>query len=170
MKHSDLRDRLRNADPGLIKFCENFCRKDFVCDSPSDDEKKILAILSGDEISKAQFVEHLRHEQTRNLFESASYYRSFFDRFSSYVNSRVHREKHKWLYREKDLKNVYRDVQKSDEKIRKMEQFRQNNPLIHASSKALESPTFEADLLSVISSIESIISEYIKNVSIEMIA
>lgn len=169
MWHPDLRAHLRSAAPGLSCFCENYCRNDFACITPTSKEQKIIAILSGDEPSKMQYVQYLRHQQTRNLFESASYYRAFFDRFSSFVASRIQGKKHTWLYREKDLKEVYKCVSGARDNIRKLENIRQNNPLIHASSTILESPAFEADLTFVIESIDEIISDYLDSVSIEEI-
>lgn len=170
MWHPDLRRHLQLAAPGLSRFCENYCRADFIKIEPTNSESKVIALLSGDESSKMQYAQYLRHQQTRNLFESASYCRAFFDRFSSYVFSRVQGKKHTWLYKENDLKNIYKSVDGSGAKIRRMEELRQNNPLIHASSKVLDSPTFEADLAYVVDSINEIISEYLESISIDQIS
>lgn len=170
MWHPDLRKHLEIEEPGLSFFCETFCRADFVRIPPSDAENKTIAILSGDEPSKTQFAHYLRHHQTKNLLESASYYRAFFDRFSSFVWSRVQKKKHTWLYKERDLKEVYCSVAGSEEKIREMERLRQSNPLVHASSEILTNPAFESDLIFVVNSINEIITEYLNTIRIEAIS
>lgn len=169
MQHSDLRRHLQFTAPGLSNFCESYCHIDFVGIAPTNNEAKIIAILSGDKPSKMQYAQYLRHEKANNLFEGASYYRAFFDRLSSYIASRVQGKKHKWLFKENDLKVIYASVPNFNRVIRKIEKLRQDNPLIHASSKILESPTFELDLAFVIKSIDEIITHYLSTISLDKI-
>lgn len=168
--HYDLRQTLKKESPGLSYYIETYCRGNFCALSPSIAEKKVMAILRGDVSSKIQYVQFLRHQQTENLFESTSYYRAFFDRFSSLAKSKIQGTKLKWLHKEKDLKKIYEEVDGADKRIHEIEMLRQQNPLVHASSEILRSKTFKADLQYVLKTIDELISRFVSSIDIEDIA
>lgn len=167
MRHNDLRNLLKDEAPGLSLFCERYCREDFTRQQPSGFEAKAIKILKDDEPSKLQLIHYLYHTKTGNLFESASYYRAYFDRFSSLANHRVNGKKLQWLYKEKDLKSLYAHIDSSEKRIGRMERIRQSNPLIHASSETLGSPTCKEDLEFVIGAINEIMQAYLAGIELK---
>lgn len=167
MANQDLINCLKEVEPGLAKYCIEYCKADFTTLFPTEEEAKIILILHGDEKSKTQYIFSLFHSASGNELESAAYYRSFFDRFTSFVNSRVLGRRHKWLYKTSDLMKVYEQVNSSKDIINAAEKMRQDNPLIHASSKVIDSPSYKDDLVQMKRSLRKLIREYLEAIDLD---
>lgn len=154
MVHHDLLEYLQECDPAIYSFIDSFCLKKHGLVNVSETEEGLLDVLDGDRESKTQYVLYLYHESVGNIFESASYYRAFFDRFSSYVsNAKQKKKKMTMLYREKQLAPVYSDIERSEESIRFAEDLRQKNPLVHAGAETLRMDSARDDLKNMVKSL-----------------
>ena len=164
--HHDLLITLERAESGLYSFIERYCLPGSLpCFTISDIERKMIRVLDGDLNCKLQYVNQLLHKTTHNYFEYASYYRSFFDRFSSLYcaknttnNDKKKQHKIKWLYKEKELRPLYSAIEDSSIIIRNAEDLRQKNPLIHASSELIRD-TYIEDIEKVVQSLRGLIEQ-----------
>lgn len=130
MVHEDLLEHLKRNEPGLHEFIDSLCLRHCAGGQASNEiERELVSVLADEDESKIQYVLYLYHRSVGNIFEAASYYRAFFDRFSKYVSGRRNkRARSGMLYKEKDLKPLYSDIAGSSEVIRNAERLRQENP------------------------------------------
>lgn len=166
MQHKDLISLLDRREPSLARYCQVFCRESFAKLPLSDNERKLIALLKGDSASKVQYTFHLFHKLSLNAFEQASYYRAYFARVSSFIESKVNGKKHKWLYHERSLKALYADIEDAGEIIRNAESLRQNNPLVHASSKIIERHTYKSELDRMVASLDDLLEKKLKSIKV----
>ena len=171
MGHKDLRRCLERVEPGPSRFCEDFCRNDFLKRQPTDSERKTIQILKSDERSKYLFVQYLRAEAEGDVFESIFYLRAYFDRFSSYVLYRVQKptKKFKAVFKERDLKDIYRSIPEAEEKTRIIEKRRQQNPLIHAGCELLGEPVYQKQLEETKESIKYLMAGYLDTMTLDQV-
>lgn len=163
MMHEDLLKTLREAEPGLDAYIRMFCTSErFVASPASDVESKLILVISGDAPSKIQFANQLYHKVTRNYFKRVACMRAFFDRFSSVYRQKILHKKKKFLFREREIKQIYASIEGSDEMIHKAEMLRQHNPLAHASSELIVD-SYKKDICEVIESLSKLISELLKS-------
>lgn len=73
------------------------------------------------------------------------------------------RKKITWLYKEPDLKTLFKDIDGSAAILRAAADVRQNNPLIHASSKIIDTPTYKAELDKTVESLRILLDDEIAN-------
>ena len=162
MKHMDLLALVKRQDSGLGQYCSAYCVCNFSQAVITPAEKRLIELIQGDIPSKIQYVSYLQNDCTDNSFEKASYFRSFFDRVASYIfQIKKGRKKITWLYKEPDLKTLFADINGSDVILRRAADVRQNNPLIHASSKIIETPTYKAELDAIVESLSALLDEEI---------
>lgn len=121
----------------------------------------MVKVFEGDLNSKNQFLSYLRHNQVNNLFESFSYYRAFFDRFSSIAKAHKAGKEVKYVYQKKELLELFKNIPDSKKKITRLEKIRQQNPIIHASSEMLNARIYEEELVDGINIITELISSYL---------
>ena len=167
MVNPDLIRYLKKIEPGLAQYCTDYCKKDFAAPASSDSECKVAAILRDDAKSKVQYLFALFHGVSGNELESAAFIRAFFDRFASHVRSRIQGKHHTWLYRVKDLKKVYQQIDHAEETIESAERMRQSNPLVHASSEMIDNPSFKEDLELMKESLGLVINDYLETIELE---
>lgn len=164
MKHTDLLALLKRQDPGLGRYCSTYCVCNFSQAAISPAEKGLVKLVEGDIPSKIQYVLYLQNDCTDNSFEKASYFRSFFDRVASYISQkRKGKKKITWLYKESDLKTLFKDIDGSAAILRTAADVRQNNPLIHASSTIIETPTYKAELDETVEALFVLLNDEIVN-------
>lgn len=162
MKHKDLLALLKRQDFGLGQYCSSYCVRNFSKACITSAESRLVKLLGGDIPSKIQYVSYLQNDSTNNSFEKASYFRSFFDRAASYIfQKKKNRKKITWLYKEPDLKTLFEDIDGSDAILRTAADVRQNNPLIHASSKIIETPTYKAELDETVEDLRTLLDDEI---------
>lgn len=162
MKHKDLLALLKRQDFGLGQYCSSYCVCNFSKTCITSAESRLVKLLRGDIPSKIQYVLYLQNDSTNNSFEKASYFRSFFDRAASYVfQKKKNRKKITWLYKEPVLKTLFEDIDGSDVILRTAADVRQNNPLIHASSKIIETPTYKAELDETVEALRALLDDEI---------
>ena len=158
----DLLALVKRQDSGLGQYCSAYCVCNFSQAVITPAEKRLIELIQGDIPSKIQYVSYLQNDCTDNSFEKASYFRSFFDRVASYIfQIKKGRKKITWLYKEPDLKTLFADINGSDVILRRAADVRQNNPLIHASSKIIETPTYKAELDAIVESLSALLDEEI---------
>lgn len=164
MKHKDLLALLNRQDSGLGQYCSSYCVCNFskACVTPA--ESRLVKLIGGDIPSKIQYVSYLQNNSTDNSFEKASYFRSFFDRVASYIfQKKKNRKKITWLYKEPVLKTLFEDIDGSDAILRTAADVRQNNPLIHASSKIIDTPTYKIELDETVEALRVLLDDEITN-------
>lgn len=167
MQHRDLLSLLNKAEPGLSVFIDKYCISNrFVRNPVTKVEAKVLYIIADDYASKIQFASQLFHERTQNYFEQVSYFRAYFDRFSTFFKRKIMKDKQKgFLYKERDLFQLYSQIPESKIIIRNAEKLRQNNPLVHASSKLI-CDTYQTEIITVKRTLERLIAEIIEDVEL----
>lgn len=159
MAHRDLLEHLKSNEPGLFEFVDLFCLKNSARIAPGQMEDKLVNVLADESESKIQYVLYLYHRSIGNTFEAASYYRAFFDRFSTYVSGRKRkRAKSGMLYSVKDLKKVYSDIEGAEEALNKAERLRQENPLVHAGAEMLRRDSTKDELEELIALLRLLIT------------
>lgn len=158
MVHEDLLEHLKRNEPGLHEFIDSLCLRHCAGEQASSEiERELVSVLADEDESKIQYVLYLYHRSVGNIFEAASYYRAFFDRFSTYVSGRKNkRARSGMLYKEKDLKPLYSDIAGSREVIRNAERLRQENPLVHAGAEMLRRDSTREELEEMISSLRQL--------------
>ena len=155
---------LKRQDSGLGQYCSAYCVCNFSQAVITPAEKRLLGLIQEDIPSKIQYISYLQNDRTGNSFEKASYFRSFFDRVASYVfQKKKGRKKITWLYKEPDLKTLFKDTDGSAAILRAAADVRQNNPLIHASSKIIDTPTYKAELDKTVESLRILLDDEIAN-------
>ena len=167
MAHRDLIGCLRRLEPGLAQFCIHYCKRDFSLAAKPEVEEKTIEILRNDEKSKMLYAFSLSQNAVGDILGATAYYRAFFDRFTSLTRSRINGKREKWLYAEKELVEVYERIDNAKETIRHAEKMRQSNPLIHASSEVISSPSFKEDLKAVMQSLRSLMNDYLESMSFD---
>lgn len=78
-----------------------------------------------------------------------------------FFKKKKNRKKITWLYKEPVLKTLFEDIDGSDVILRTAADVRQNNPLIHASSKIIETPTYKAELDETVEALRALIDDEI---------
>ena len=159
MNHEDLLYHLQLHEPGIYSYIASFCLKSFVSNQLSAVEGNVIETLAGDKDSKIQYAFYLYHDSVGNIFESASYYRSFFDRLTSLFAFSKGRKRKKMMFKEKEIKKYYSDIEGSDSIIRRAESLRQENPLVHASAEMLRNDSSREELVDMIESLRWLISK-----------
>ena len=164
MKHADLLALLKRQDSGLGQYCSAYCVGNFSQAVITPAEKRLIGLIQEDIPSKIQYISYLQNDRTDNSFEKASYFRSFFDRVASYIfQKKKDRKKITWLYKEPDLKTLFKDIDGSAAILRAAADVRQNNPLIHASSKMIDTPTYKTELDKTVESLRILLDDEIAN-------
>lgn len=165
MKHIDLLELLKRQDSGLDQYCSSYCVRNFSRDIIAPAEKRLVGLIEGDIPSKIQYVLYLQNDRTGNSFEKASYFRSFFDRVASYIFLiKKRRKKITWLYKEGDFRTLFADINGSDVVLRTAANVRQNNPLIHASSTIIGTPTYKTELDTIVEELRTLLDDEISRV------
>ena len=147
VEHADLLACLKSRAPEVHAFLDYFCIRGPKGIKVSNREMAVIDVLSGETESKVQYAAYLYHELVGNDFEASAYYRAFFDRFTSYVSGKRRKKgRPKMLYREEIIKKVYDAIPGSDAVLRRAEDYRQKNPLVHAGAEMLQRVTLREDL------------------------
>lgn len=147
VEHTDLLACLKSRAPEVHAFLDYFCMRGSKGIKVSNRETAVIDVLSGETESKVQYAAHLYHDLAGNDFEASAYYRAFFDRFTSYVSGKRRKKgRPKMLYREEIIKKVYDAIPGSDAVLRRAEDYRQKNPLVHAGAEMLQRVTLREDL------------------------
>ena len=169
MHHRDLLSLLRKSELGLSIFIDKYCINDqFIRDPITEVESKKLLVIADDDRSKIQFVNQLFHGRTQNFFEQISYYRAYFDRFSTLFKRKILKKKQRgFLYSEKELAKLYCEIPKSEQIIHAAERLRRDNPLIHAGSDLIRN-TYQIEILNTKQSLEGLIASILEDVELPL--
>ncbi|MDO4183364.1 MAG: Abia family HEPN domain-containing protein, partial [Coriobacteriia bacterium] len=159
MQHVDLLGLIEKHDSGLAKYCKDVCWADASKPSLTGLERFLTNLLRGDQTSKLEYAFYLGSKASGNVFEQASYYRSFFDRVSTYFRKKKG-GRGSWIYKEGDLKKIYNFLDGAEDAIKRAESIRRKNPLVHAGAEMVASPTYEEELLEVIKSLNDLLLRY----------
>lgn len=137
--HQDLLKTIREAEPGLYSYIFRYCKNSLFATNPASEiEAKMLAVTKGDAVSNVLYVSFLQHKAVSNSFEQFGFIRSYFDRFTTNYKRRVQGVKQKdWMWKEKDIANVYSFVEGAKATVRAAEELRRANPLVHAGSQLM---------------------------------
>jgi hypothetical protein len=108
-------------------------------------------------------------EQNRHgHLASYAYYKSFFDRMSANMaflsgkNKGAKKPDYNGYYKRKQLRPLYADVHDSKEIIDRAQDYRNKNPLIHASSQLLGNNSSSKELQEMEKKLDYLIDSYSK--------
>lgn len=158
MQHRQLIELLEEHDAGLAKYCKEICWRDASSPALSPVEQQLVTILKEDVPGKIEFVSFLFNRATGNVFEMAAYYRSFFDRVSTYYHPKKSKKKNSWVWSKDELTRIYKDIPGATEVIERAERIRRQNPLVHAGGEIIERPTHSAELKEIVSSLSDLLA------------
>lgn len=163
MMHAQLIELLEEHDAGLALYCKEICKRKASEPRCSEEEEFLINLLKNDHPSKIEYISYLHNKEAMNLFEMASYYRSFFDRVSTYFDKKKGKKANSWVFGLNELKSIYRGVADADAILDKAERIRRQNPLIHAGGEITTRPTYAAELEEVVTDLQSILSALISS-------
>ena len=149
--HKDLLDILMIEENDIYNYYVNNCKDSFmkvINNKVTNNEvtNQIGKIILEDEIAHFLFFMSICKKSQGNLMEAHAYFKSFFDRFTAdldYYKNKSEEPNYRGFYKEKTLKDYYKDINDSDKTIKKAVALRNSNPVAHASSELLEKYTSE---------------------------
>ena len=163
VQHRDLIETIRRRNPSLAKYISLFCTSTMPLGSNDANTLKLLDILDSDATSKIQYLYSLSNSLVNNHLEQFGYYKSFFDRFTSFAKycKKGRKGKIHWCKSDNDFIKFYRDIKDSKKIIKKSCRMREKNPLIHASSELIKDKYFDATIKECIGDLESLLNSYL---------
>lgn len=149
-KHNDLKNKvIKEYDPKLFEYIAMYCVKDFFCSFCEENRKKsiYLQVISSDWKTYYLYANYLFEQERNNKIEAFAYYKTYFDRFTALISAYTTKTKLKVkdFYSIEDLNKVYKDLEgiNSYKIIKKANELRNENPLVHSSAKLIGRPSLE---------------------------
>ena len=168
--HSDLKKKvIKKYDPALFEYIKSYCNNDFVDYfwSAYIEQRNYTDVIDSDWKTYYLYVNYLFELDDNNFFDAFAYYKTYFDRITALIyayKTKTKLDVNKF-YKVNDINNVYKDLPKIDSHkiIKKAGDLRNGNPLVHASSKLLETLYFEKDIDECIKKLQELIDLRIKS-------
>lgn len=149
-KHNDLKNKvIKEYDPKLFEYIAMYCVKDFFCSFCEENRKKsiYLQVINSDWKTYYLYANYLFEQERNNKIEAFAYYKTYFDRFTALISAYTTKTKLKVkdFYSIEDLNKVYKDLEgiNSYKIIKKANELRNENPLVHSSAKLIGRPSLE---------------------------
>lgn len=164
-KHDDLKKKvIKKYDQTLFKYIKLYCMSNFLYSFYLEDKKQsvYLKVINSDWKTYYLYVNYLFEQARNNKIEAFAYYKTYFDRitalFFAYTTKNKIREKD--FYSVEKLAKVYEDLPEinSYKIIKKANKLRNENPLVHSSSKLIGRPSFEEDIDACIEQLQKLIN------------
>lgn len=180
-RHEDLIERLysnlKEKSNNLSQYIENYCLNKSNLSSSElnnslvDRINKINITPTTSQIYLLYFVE-LKKE---NLLLAHSYFKSFFDRITAEIRFSYKTESkdldepnYKGNYKEKVLKEVYKEINNSGPTIHKAHQIRNDNPVNHGSSALIKGAYNREEISTSIEELQLLIIELIDSLELSI--
>jgi AbiA family abortive infection protein len=170
-QHIDLLDIVRVVKPQLYSYSCNFCRTSFMFYLRYGNCEKWERYRIGmNRDCRAAFLYfmYLCEQNRHGHLASYAYYKSFFDRMSANMaflsgkNKGAKKPDYNGYYKRKQLRPLYADVHDSKEIIDRAQDYRNKNPLIHASSQLLGNNSSSKELQEMEKKLDYLIDSYSK--------
>lgn len=168
-QHIDLLDIVRVVKPQLYSYSCNFCRTSFMFYLRYGNCEKWERYRIGmNRDCRAAFLYfmYLCEQNRHGHLASYAYYKSFFDRMSANMaflsgkNRESKKPHYNRYYSDKRLKELYVDIPESQEIIARAQDYRNKNPLIHASSELLGNNSSSEELQEMEKKLDGLIDSY----------
>lgn len=148
--HRDLKNKvIKSYDPKLFDYIEMYCTKDFLCSFFEEVRNQFmyLKVINLDWKTYYLYVNYLFEKERNNKIDEFAYYKTYFDRITAllYAYTTKTKLKVKNFYSIDELNKVYKDLTdiNSYKIIKKANNLRNENPLVHSSAKLIGRPSWE---------------------------
>ncbi|MBQ5328807.1 MAG: AbiA family abortive infection protein [Oscillospiraceae bacterium] len=168
-KHVDLLDILCEQCPILYAYYFYNCQNSFLNYMNNIKINKIVKTIGQDYKTFYLYFMYLSEAKRENHMASFAYYKNYFDRITAifeFVFDRQPDDKrpnYKKFYQERTLKQFYKNIENSNEIIKKAQNLRNSNPISHASSGLLDNKNTTDELNKSVSELSGLIVEYLKD-------
>lgn len=166
-QHIDLLDIIRIAVPELYTYSCAFCRTSFMNQLRYGNKWERYRIgMKGDCRASFLYFMYLCEQNRHGHLASYAYYKSFFDRMSANMaflsgkNRESKKPDYNGYYQRKQLRALYADIHDSKEIIDRAQEYRNKNPLIHASSELLGNNSSSKELQEMEKKLDGLIDSY----------
>lgn len=165
-RHMDLLAALNENSSNLKNYYYYCCKNSFLSTLRNKRINDYLRIIDND--WKAYFlyfmywVERKRH----NTLAEYAFYKNYFDRFTAdlafYYNYEPSCKKpnYKGFYKEQAFKTFYKEIDNSEEIIKRAHDLRNANPMSHSSAGLIDKSTTTKEIKSCIEDLNSLIDNY----------
>lgn len=167
-QHIDLLNVLNSENPDLYAYYEYACRTSFLIQLRTDTWNRYLHIIGHDKKALFLYFMYLCEENRSNNLGMYAYYKNYFDRISADMAFKNGKDKggnkpnYNRYFKEKTLKELYRDISKSDTIIGIAHKLRNQNPVCHSSAELVDNDSSGEDLKKSKSDLAYLIEQYSK--------
>lgn len=168
-RHIDLLEVLYKQCPILYSFYYYNCQNSFLNYMNNIKINKIVETIGQDYKTFYLYFMYLSEAKRENHMASFAYYKNYFDRITAifeFVFNRQPDDKrpnYKKFYQEGTLKQFYKNIENSNDIIKKAQNLRNSNPISHASSGLLDNKNTTDELNKSVSELSGLIVEYLKD-------
>lgn len=167
-KHIDLLEALNENSVNLKNYYYYCCKNSFLSTLRNKRINDYLQIIDKD--WKAYFlyfmywIERKRH----NILAEYAFYKNYFDRFTADLaffykyDSNSKKPNYKAFYKEQAFKMFYKEIDRSEEIIKRAHDLRNANPMSHSSAGLIDKTTTSKDLKNCIEDLNLLVENYRK--------
>lgn len=174
--HSDLFQELKNEMRGqhhnLHDFIDNYCQ---ITDWKVEENEFLIknsSLINVSSTSMYIYFLSLSSYKNNDYLASFAYFKSFFDRFSAELSfylrdedSRLKSPSYWGFYSKKNLKSFYNGIDDSEDIIENANNYRNFNPIAHASAELLNDKISRRQLDSIRSNLTKLMIEKLNDLS-----
>lgn len=165
-KHIDLLAVLNENSASLKNYYHYCCKNSFLSVLRNKKINDYLHII--DEDWKAYFLYFMYYMEKKrhNTLAEFAFYKNYFDRFTADLafnyncDPSCKKPNYNLYYKEGSFKTFYKDIDGSEEIIKRAHNLRNANPMSHSSADLIDKPTTSKDLKSCIEDLNSLIDKY----------
>lgn len=170
--HYDLLFKIiKPQDKKLFDYIANFCKKDFYTELNVIDSDKHVTIIKKDWKTYYLYLNYCLEKSKKSYMTMFSYYKTYFDRFTMCLASYIKKssESPQNYYSVEQLNEVYKHTNKNSYKIiKKANNLRDKNPLVHSSSELIGQPDSTHNINKNINNLNMLINEALKKVFVNV--
>lgn len=165
-KHIDLLTVLNKNSANLKDYYDNCCEDSFLSTLRNKRINNYLHIIDKDWKAYFLYFMYYMEKKRHNILAEYAFYKNYFDRFTAdlafYYNYDPNCKKpnYKGFYKEQAFKTFYKDIDGSEEIIKRAHDLRNANPMSHSSAGLIDKSTTSKDLKSCIEDLNSLIDKY----------
>ena len=167
--HYDLKEKIiKSNEPELYDYIMYYCCGNFLNDFKHQSNEKYINIINGDWKTYYLYFNFRVELDNKSYMVAYAYFKTYFDRMTALIAAYI---EHVGVdvnayYSEKSLTSVYKKLNQEDAKkiIRKANNLRKHNPLVHSSSEMLGMPDWTESIKNTIDRLTDLIRRGINNI------